>query len=316
MIRTNSCDAASGLFRLSPIYFFALAIIIIGLASAPALHPQALGWEGETGVFVTPLAYTASAPGQKLHPVIAYHYFNAGPVIGDFHEVSTEVGLGQRVELGYTREFHIEGGDATLSRGWQNGFDIFNGKVTLVPENYKKNPAVPTIALGFMARTGDRNGGNCLTWNPNTNNGKNNADFYVVASKLVTQTKKVPLVLNFGLRETDAELWGMSGNAPGWQARPFGALAFVLTGPRKSAIIIGSEAAMQPHHPYGYTSSSDMGGVALNIPTTLSYCMRVIPSPKHKLNFDFGVAQIAGQVAPGVNVNARHQLGTQVSYGF
>ncbi len=122
------------------LWLMALAGLVFGLVPAAHLHAQALGWEGETGVFVTPLAYTASAEGQKIHPVVAYHYFNAGPVIGEFHEVSTEVGLGKRLELGYTHEFHNEGGDPSLSPLWQNGFEIYNGKVILVPENYKKNP--------------------------------------------------------------------------------------------------------------------------------------------------------------------------------
>lgn len=289
------------------------AIATIGLASVASnltvpLHAQALGWEGETGVFVTPLAYTASAEGQKVHAVVAYHYFNAGPVIGDFNEASTEVAIGKRFEVGYTREFHVEGGDKALSPLWQNGFDIFNGKAILIPENFKKQNWVPAISTGFMARTGDRNVGNFLSWDPTTNNGKNNGDIYLVATKLVTQTKKVPLVLNVGVRGTNAELWGMGGNAPDWQARAFGAVAFVFTGPQKSTIIFGSEAAQQPHHPDRFPT--------LNIPTTLTYCVRVIPTNKYKLNFDAGVAQIAGQVMPGVNLKARHQFGLQVSYGF
>jgi hypothetical protein len=34
------------------------------------------------------------------------------------------------------------------------------------------------------------------------------------------------------------------------------------------------------------------------------------------LNFDVGVAQVAGNIAPGVNLKARHQVGVQMSYGF
>jgi len=34
------------------------------------------------------------------------------------------------------------------------------------------------------------------------------------------------------------------------------------------------------------------------------------------VNFDVGVAQIAGQVMPGVNLQARHQVGVQMSYAF
>jgi hypothetical protein len=276
-----------------------------------------LGWEGETGIFVTPMAYTASSPGLKVHPVVAYHYFAAGSVIGDFHEVSTEVGLGQRIEVGYTHEFHVLGGNAILSPLWQNGFDIYNGKVILLPENYKKNNAIPAISVGFIARTGDRNVGNYLTYNNAKNDGKSNGDIYVVATKVVTQvSKKMPIVLNAGVRGTNAELWGMGGNAPDWQARPFGAVAFVFTGPGKSTFIFGSEASMQPHHPLGFTSATDIGGVMLNIPTSLTYCTRIVPSPKYKINVDFGIAQIAGKIGTGVDLKARHTWGSQITYAF
>jgi hypothetical protein len=273
------------------------------------LHAQ-LGWEGETGVFVTPFAYTASAAGQKLHPVVAYHYFNGGPIIGQFQEISTEVGIGKRLELGYTHEFHSFGDDPALSFLWQNGFEIFNGKVNLVPENSHGKLWVPAISIGTMVRGNVRNGGNYMEEsNPALGSGKTDGDVYLVATKIVPQLfKKVPVILSGGVRGTNAELWGMSGNAPDWQARAFGAVAFVFSGPKKSSIIVGSEAAQQPHHPMGFPT--------LNIPTTLTYCVRIVPTPKYKLNIDFGIAQIAGQVEPTVNLQARHQFGAQVTYGF
>jgi hypothetical protein len=280
------------------------------LVFAPVLHAQALGWEGETGVFVTPLAYTASAPGQKLHPVVSYHYFNAGPVVGQFHEASIEVGIGKRLELGYTHEYHAFGDDPNLSFLWQNGFEIFNGKVNLIPENSRKKPWVPAISVGVIARANVRNAGNYMAeQNSVMPQGKTDDDVYVVASKVVTQIfKKVPVLLSAGLRGTNAELWGMSGNAPNWDARGFGAVAFVFTGPKKSTITVGSEVAQQPHHPMGFPT--------LNIPTTLTYCARIVPNPKYKLNIDFGIAQVAGQVEPTVNLQARHQFGAQITYGF
>jgi hypothetical protein len=174
--------------------------------------------------------------------------------------------------------------------------------------------------VGFIARSGVRNVGDYLTWKPASSNGRRNGDIYIVATKLVTQTRKVPLVLSGGVRGTDAELWGMGGNAPNWQARPFGAVSFIFKGPASSTLIFGSEAAMQPHHPLGYTSVTDIGGMVLNIPTTLTYCTRVVPSTRHLLNVDFGVGQIAGQIngsgSTGVNVKARHTWGTQITYGF
>ena len=147
--------------------------------------------------------------------------------------------------------------------------------------------------------------------------GKSNGDIYLVASKVIL-AKPAAIVLNAGVRGTNAELWGMGGNAPDWQARAFGAVAFVFTGPAKSSIIFASEASQQPHHPYYFDGSTS--APALNIPTTLVYAARFVPSPKHKLNFDFGIAQIAGRVYNNgttiIDLKARHQAAVQVSYGF
>ncbi len=301
-------------FQKSPTLHCCLAILaafVLALGLAKPAHAQALGWEGETGVFVTPLAFTASVDeGPKLHPVVAYHYFNAGPVIGDFHELSIEVGVGKRFEFGFTHEFHVFGSDPSLSPLWQNGFEIFNGKFILVPENYEKQKWVPAVSVGFIARTNVRNVGNWVAEsasNPSMVGGKSDGDIYIVASKVVP-TKPIPIVLSGGVRGTDAELWGMGGNAPAWEARAFGAVAFVFKGPSRSVIILGSEAAQQPHHPYGFPT--------LSIPTTLTYYVRIVPKPKYHVNFDVGVAQIAGVVMPTVDLKARHQMGAQVSYGF
>jgi len=302
--------------------------LIIGLTfmlgSTARSHAQALGWEGETGVFVTPLAYTASGENQKVHAVTAYHFLDAGSVIGIFHEASIEVGIGKRLEFGYTHEFHSFGDDMNpattsgLSPLWQNGFEIFNGKFQVVPENYAKTKWVPAIAAGFIARANVRNVGNFMVEkNPSGMSGKTDGDVYIVASKVVP-AKPAALVLNAGVRGTNAELWGMAGNAPDWQARAFGAVALAFTGPGKSSIIFASEAAQQPHHPYYFDGSTS--APALNIPTTLTYAVRFVPSPKHKLNFDFGIAQIAGRAYSSgttiIDLQARHQAAVQVSYGF
>jgi len=133
MSQPMSVGSATRLFNAA----LAACAIAFTIGFAPSIHAQALGWEGETGVFVTPLAYTASAEGQKLHRVVAYHYFNGGPVIGDFHEESIELGIGKRLEVGLHARIHAFGGDAGLSPLWQNGFEIFNGKAILIPENYR-----------------------------------------------------------------------------------------------------------------------------------------------------------------------------------
>jgi len=232
-----------------------------------------------------------------------------------FHEASIEAGIGKRFEVGYTHEYHNLGGDASLSPLWQNGFEIFNAKVIVVPENYKKNNWIPAISTGFIARTGVRNVGDYLTWHAATNAGSSNGDIYAVATKVVTQTKKVPLVLSFGVRGTNSSLWGLGGNAPDFTARAFGALGFVFTGPGKSTIILASEAAQQPKT---IKSTAANGSTAANfdIPTSIDYAVRIVPSPKRKLNLDFGVLQAAGRIAPGVDLQARARFAFGISYGL
>jgi hypothetical protein len=267
---------------------------------------QGLNWEGQTGAFVTPFAYTSESPAKGAgHPQVAFHYLNGGNVVGNDFETSITEGLFGRVEFGYTRAFNAAGSSPALSPLFENGFNIFHGKVKFLDEGAFHTKFLPALAAGFVARTQVRRVGGVLT-NSDTSNG----DFYVVATKLITksQTKLVPILLNFGVKETDASLLGIAGNAPYWRPRLFGAVGLVLSGPAKSTIVVGSEAAQQPHH------IKDLPGATL--PTTLTYFVRVIPSPKRPFNVDLGVLQAAGRVLPGANVDARAQFALGVSYRF
>jgi len=274
---------------------------LIGLAIPAAA--QNIGWEGETGVFVTPMAYTAASPAGGLgKPLVAFHYLDGGGVLGDFFEVSGTVGAFGRTEFGYTRPLHTQGGNPTFSPLWNNGFNIVNGKVNLLPENAGGNNAIPAISVGFIARSQVRNVGGAIQGKDTTN-----ADVYVVATKIIPN-KVLPIILNAGVRGTNAELWGMGGNAPDWEAKAFGAAGFVVKLPKKASVVFATEIAQQPKHP-------DQLPTAV-IPTTLTYCFRLSPAPESKLNVDFGVAQIAGKIAPGVDLKARARVGLQISYGF
>jgi len=44
--------------------------------------------------------------------------------------------------------------------------------------------------------------------------------------------------------------------------------------------------------------------------------VRIVPSPKHKLNLDFGVLQAAGRIAPGIDLQARARFAFGISYGL
>jgi hypothetical protein len=290
----------------APILLFALSI------AAHTARAQSLGYEGPTGIFVTPLASTAASPANGAgHPVIAYHVLAGGPVIGTWNTVSITEGFAKRVEVGYTREDHAAGDTAGLSPLWTDGLNIFHGKINIVPENAGKTKWVPAISIGGIARTNDSNVGD-------ESNGqtKTNGDIYAVATKVITQiNKKVPVLINAGVRGTNASLWGLGGNAPDFSARAFGALAFVFTGPGKSTIILASEVAQQPQT-IKLTDASGNSSAAFDIPTSVDYAVRFVPSPKHKLNIDFGILQAAGRIAPGVDLKARARAAFGISYGF
>jgi hypothetical protein len=132
--------------------------------AAHAAQAQSLGYEGPTGVFVTPLASVPPAsPAKGLgQPSVAYHFLAAGPIVGDFSTVSITEGFAKRFEFGYTHEIHNEDGGSKAALGpaltplWNSGIDIVHAKVNLVPDSYKKQKWIPAISVGGIYRTGDK----------------------------------------------------------------------------------------------------------------------------------------------------------------
>jgi hypothetical protein len=281
-----------------------LALVLLLASGVTPSFAQSLNWEGQTGVFVTPLAYTVSSRKDGISkPVVAYHFLNAGKVLGNFHQASLTFGALSRTEFGYTRDLHSQGNTSGLSNLWGNGFNSFHGKVNVLSENYAKQKWLPAISLGFVARSQVRNVGGWID-----NKRTNNADFYVVATKTVTQVKRLPIVLNAGFKATNASVLGLAGNAPAYKGRAFGAAAFVLKGPRKSTIILGSEVLQEPRNVQALPDAI--------VPTTFTYAARIVPLAERKFNIDFGVAQAAATIQPGVNLYARHQFALGISYGL
>jgi hypothetical protein len=288
-----------------------LATVFVVVLANRAVFAQSLNWEGQTGVFVTPLAYSVSSGDAPLSlPVVSYHFLDAGPVLGNFHQVSISMGAFNRVEFGYTGNLHQDGSTAVLSSLWSGGFSAVHGKVNVFRE---RRGGLPALSAGFVARVGVRNVGGVIQGHDT-----NNQDFYVVATKTVTQIRKLPLVFNAGFKVTNASLLGLAGNAPGYYGRAFGAAGFAFKGPGRSTILLGSEVLQEPRRIEGLP-----GAV---IPTTITYAVRIVPAgalPIHgwgvetpKLTLDFGLAQAAGNILPGVDLQARHQFAFGISYGF
>jgi hypothetical protein len=308
ILQTNPHDVA---MPSRSVLALVLLAIVVGGVSAKTAAAQSLNWEGQTGIFVTPLAYSLPSSDKGFGmPAVAYHYLDGGQVLGGFHQVSVTMGAFSRLEFGYTRNLHQDGGTAGLSNLWDSGFNVFHGKLNLLQERRTWRPAV---SVGFVARTQVRNVGGEIE-----GKNKSNADFYLVATKTVTQIRSLPLVFNLGFKATNASLLGLVGNAPAYQGRLFGAAAFALKGPGKSTILMGSELMQEPRRVQDVPAAT--------VPTTITYAVRVVPAgalplrswgvESPKLTIDLGLAQAAGNVAPGVNLQARHQFALGVSYGF
>jgi len=268
------------------------------------LTAQSLGYEGPTGIFVTPLASTAPSPATGFgRPAVAYHLVAGGPVLGEFNTVSVTEGVGKYFELGYTRAIHAGGSDAALSSMWTDGYNIIHGKATVIPAGAFGQKWMPAVGVGGILRTNVGNVGGEVDGKSTTN-----GDVYLAVTKVIPLIEKVPILLNAGVRGTNASLWGLAGNAPSFSAVAFGAVGFVFTGPAKSSIVLAAEASQQPQNVSGVSS--------LDIPTSFVYAIRVAPSPKHKFNVDLGVLQAAGRVAPGIDLQARARFSLGISYGF
>jgi hypothetical protein len=285
-------------------YGFGLIVAGLPLAAGTIAQAQDLGYEGPTGIFVEPMASTAASPAKGFGaPSVAYHALAGGPVLGDFSMISVTEGFAKRYEIGYTRAIHQSGDVAALSPLWTGGYNLIHGKVTVVEPGAGGYKWVPGVAVGGILRMNVKNVGGEVSGNTTTN-----GDVYLVVTDVIPITKKVPMLLNAGVRGTNASLWGLGGNAPQESAVAFGAVFFVIPGPKKSSIVVGSEVAQQPQNV--------AGNPALDIPTTVDYAVRLTPLARYKLNLDFGVLQAAGQVAPGVNLQARARFAFGISYGF
>ncbi len=293
--------------------FLAVGLFLL-TAFSQNLFAQGLNWEGQTGALLTPFAYTAASPAGKFgKPEIAFHYLNTGAVIGNDYQFSITEGIAKRFEFGYTASFSSAGETPGLSALFTNGYNTFHGKATLINENSWKTKWVPAIAVGAIGRTGIQR---IATAAGTGATAASNADFYVVGTKTITQIKGLPVVLNFGERVTNAQLWGAAGNAPAWQGRLFGAAAVVVKGPAKSTLILGSEFSQQPHNAEGLTVADGVNPPAV-FPMSLSYFVRVVPHIEGTpLQVDFGVAQLASNITPGIDLKARAQFGMGVSYHF
>ncbi len=277
---------------------------IAALSCAPEAQGQALTMDGESGVFFQPWANVVpAAPRRWNAPTLSYHAVTAGPVAGDYFNVSLEEGFGNWLEFGFTRDNHTDGGDPTFSPLFNYaGMNIFNVKAKVIAENSHHQKWIPAVALGGVLRTNVPYVSQSFV-HANATNG----DLYGVATKLVVIKKKLPLLLSGGARGTNAEVFGYGGNSTSWQARAFGAVGFPL--PIKHVLVAPTfEVDQEPHH-LAYVTYA-------NIPTTLVYAVRLSHYPDMRWSVDIGTGHVASSAAPGVDLKANNALAIALDYRF
>jgi len=272
--------------------------LIVGVASltvgTPALHAQGLNWEGQTGGIVTPTAnVSASESGRAGAPAIAFHVLDAGDVISTHFRLSVTMGFAERVEVGFTRAAVFSGEDSALGSLFDRGYSIVHGKVNLVRES---DEGLPGISAGAAVR-----------WQVEHLEGAlgvatQNADVYVAATKAVAVGDQAAVLLNGGVKFTNASLLGLAGNAPDWTPVGFVSGAVDLA----DTVLVGAEWLQHP---------ADIEGVPnADVPGTITLFARI--GVGRRVSIDAAFVRLADEIAPGVDVKATSGFLAGVSYSF
>lgn len=285
----------------------ASACLAASLIPAHTLVAQNLTLEGQTGGFITPTAYVVYTAKDHFfsHPAIGYHFVNANNVIGNIHSFSIAEGFANRAEVGYTRSEHTTGDSAAFSSLWNySGMNIFNGKVVGIKDG-QFGPWTPGIGAGFVVRTGDKFVSGALN---QTLFGSlktyTNEDVYVAATKTWLHPP-VPFLVNFGLKFTNASIYGIGGQATRFGGRLFGGLGIPIPGPFHTAIVPAVGFTQEPPQvqnlsPILFNTATLTPGAPAHIPTTMDYAVRITQKDNPHFAFDAGIGHVAGTIGTTV----------------
>ncbi|MGD0292971.1 MAG: hypothetical protein ABSB30_03880 [Terracidiphilus sp.] len=302
--------------------------LAVALLTTRQLSAQYLTLEGQTGGFLTPTAYVIeSAKGHIFsHPAISYHFVGSDAVIGDIQTFSITEGFGNRAEVGYTRSLHWTGDSPLFSSLWNyNGMNVFHGKAVLIRDG-QFGPAMPGLAIGGVVRLNDHYVSGALNYELalGADKGFTNGDVYVVATKTWAKPP-VPFLLNFGLKMTNGEIFGIGGQATRFGGRLFGGLGIPL--PVGHGIVAVPSAGFTQEPKQVKNLGAILVGGKAHIPMTMDYAVRVTQREHPRFSIDAGVGQIAGNIGTTyiaspplgfvpVNLQARHVIGAGASYRF
>jgi hypothetical protein len=286
-------------------FIFLVALIFSELLSMPHADAQSLTMDGESGIFLQPVAGVVPAPQHKFAgPTFSFHAVDAGSIAGVYINFGVEEGYGNWLEFGYTRAQHTNGGDPAISPLFNfTGMNIFNFKSKLLNENDHGHKYLPAISLGGVLRTNDPYVVQAVM-HQNATNG----DVYVVGTKLFVFGKKFAFSANGGVRGTNAQKYGYGGNTVDWEARAFGSLAFPIPIKKRVVVAPAVEVDQEPRRIKYIPVAS--------FPTDLIYAIRLAHLPDSKWSFDIGTGHLGANIAPGINIKVNQAVAFAANYRF
>jgi hypothetical protein len=291
--------------RSSAKFISVATLILSALLFVPRADAQSLTMDGESGIFLQPIAEVVPSPLNRFGgPTLSLHAVGAGPVAGNYINLGVEEGFGNWLEFGFTRAQHTNGGDPTISPLFNfTGMNIFNFKTKILPSNFRGHKYVPTLSLGGVLRTNDPYVVQAIK-HENATNG----DVYLVGTKLIMIGRKFGFLANAGVRGTNAQKYGYGGNTVDWEARAFGSVAFPI--PVKKVVVIAPafEVDQEPKRIKYIPAAS--------LPTDLIYAIRLSRLPDSKWSFDIGTGHLGANIAPGINIKVNHAVAFAANYRF
>jgi hypothetical protein len=284
---------------------FVVALVASGLLLAPRSNAQSLTMDGESGIFLQPIAEVVPAAKNKFGgTTFSLHVVDAGSIAGTYTNAGLEEGFGNWLEFGFTRAQHTNGGDPEISPLFNfTGMNIFNFKAKLVAADSHGHKYLPTISLGGVVRTNDPYVVQAVE-HQNATNG----DVYFVGTKLIMIGKKFGFLANGGLRGTNAQKYGYGGNTVDWEARGFGSLAFPIPIKRLVVVTPAFEVDQEPRRIKYIPIAS--------FPTDLIYAIRLSRLPDSKWSFDIGTGHLGANIAPGINIKVNQAVAFAANYRF
>ncbi len=307
--------------------------IAAALFATARMNAQNLTLEGQTGGFITPTAYVVYTDKDHLlsHPAVGFHFVNASNVIGYVYTFSIAEGIANRAEVGYTRSVHTKGNSPAFSGLWDfSGMNVFNGKVVAIKDG-QFGAWTPGIGAGFVVRTGDKFVSGALNQELyGSLKSYTNEDVYVAATKTWLHPP-VPFLLNFGLKFTNASIFGLGGQSTRFMGRLFGGLGIPIPLGHNLAAVPAIGFTQQPPQVVNLGPILFPPGSGAHIPTTMDYAVRVTQKESPHFAFDIGVGHVAGVigntavptgvanppfVVVPIDLKANVVLGTGLSYRY